>query len=784
MFLRTRTLLRAGQLPAPLRSAGARLQNTRLPAIACSTTTRPARQFSSARHLQNKSEAEIDTFVRDIKGTWGEYLPEGLLSPQEFAVYERYFGAPLRMLKEGESPEDFLDHDAPDSEALKPLEAGTMTLEDAEGKQIDIYEEVEEAVESHIKADSNLTPQEIRAYEQLSRDISNAYIQKNGDEDMEKTLENDFEADEYGDEEGSGMPGSYIRAHPLTKMGRFSTFPSTVEPPESLVLATGAFLSKVSNKHLDQSAHKVYGEHLEKSPISTTKKRNNSAEFRIHPSQPMVSDLEADVHFATVMPGLHAQALSTLAELRRRLGRDWVLNDVKRVLDVGTGGAGVVAWQSVIDAEIEANGPINSQDRKEKEEADPETNGTFKGTVIVASPTLRYRSAQFLENTTFLPRLPDFHPSNPKTSINTDKQTLQPRKYYDLVIATNTILPLNEDYKRKYHVENLWSLVNPNGGVLLMIEKGTPSGFEVIAGARHHLLKNRVSSPNSETRDDEPLPANANLDDPTNPLVAKEKGQIIAPCTNHEECPLYLHGPGVKGRKDFCHFKQKYIRPYYMQRVIKATGINHENLTYSYVAFRRGKDTRSDSTAVVDPQLEDFDTSVEPHTSPFTEEELRKHFHTLPRVIFEPFKRHKHVIIDVCAPSAKIERWTVPASFGKLVYHDARKSQWGDLWALGAKTKILRNISPGTPKKMGGGGKPEKLNLDKEGSGRSMDKVQRRVHKNNWKQIWLETKKSKAKQARADKAAMGNPVENAWRKERAEKFQKEKKESSDFSEDY
>jgi hypothetical protein len=61
-------------------------------------------------------------------------------------------------------------------------------------------------------------------------------------------------------------------------------------------------------------------------------------------------------------------------------------------------------------------------------------------------------------------------------------------------------------------------------------------------------------------------------------------------------------------------------------------------------------------------------------------------------------KRRGHIILEVCTPSAKIERWTVPRSFSKQAFRDARKARWGDLWALGAKTRIAKTIRMGMPR--------------------------------------------------------------------------------------
>lgn len=61
---------------------------------------------------------------------------------------------------------------------------------------------------------------------------------------------------------------------------------------------------------------------------------------------------------------------------------------------------------------------------------------------------------------------------------------------------------------------------------------------------------------------------------------------------------------------------------------------------------------------------------------------------TWPRIINQPIKRKGHVMMDLCGSSGELEKWTIPKSFSKEVYHDARKASKGDLWGLDAKTKI------------------------------------------------------------------------------------------------
>ena len=70
---------------------------------------------------------------------------------------------------------------------------------------------------------------------------------------------------------------------------------------------------------------------------------------------------------------------------------------------------------------------------------------------------------------------------------------------------------------------------------------------------------------------------------------------------------------------------------------------------------------------------------------------------TFPRLILPALKRRGHIILDVCTPAGTLERWTVPRSFSKQAFRDARKARWGDLWALGAKTRIPRSVRLGRP---------------------------------------------------------------------------------------
>lgn len=603
-----------------------------------------------------------EEYVRTVRERWGNNLPEGLLSPPERAVYERYYGQPGRILTAAEM-------EAP---------AEVVTLQDRDGGHVDVD------VSDVSGADVYLQDIEGSSREERERE-----------EQDEEQDEEDEDADE---------DDVLLRTHPLTSVGRFATFPHTIIVPPEVQLPTFDLLSSVPNKHLDQAAHKTLGgAGLPDSPVYHNKGGKNLSDVWLSVEDSRMSDISSAVFMAAVMPGYYAQALSALTELRRRLGGDWVLGGgdepgVTNILDVGAGGAAVLAWRNIMAAEHarrQDQTPGETEDPAAAAAADPVAG--LKATVVTAPDSLRHRVSRLLDNTIFLPRLPDRNPDNVtytpgQPALSFSPNPRQPRKVFDLIIATNNLLPLRESHMRKKRLRELWSHLSPTGGVLLFLEKGTPLGFEAVARARAALLTSYIASPDSDSR---PIGGNTGLS-PDDALIPKEPGAIIAPCTTHAPCPLFPNPHlGGAARRDWCRFSQRYERPSYMQRILGADRTNHEDLQYSYVAVRRGADYRAVPAVV--PRPDEFTTTDGSAVvaSPYSMAQLRRYAFTLPRTVLKPIKRRGHVILDVCTPAGAIERWTVPKSFGRAAFRDARKSRWGDLWALGAKTKVLRNIKIG-----------------------------------------------------------------------------------------
>lgn len=653
----------------------------------------------------------MEGVVRLVRQTYGESLPEHLLSSEEYSIYERLYGPPLLVEDvqpledlEGddesdgvEGPRNILLRENPEGDLEEVeyhdgtvgLRTDALLLENGNNTSIDMPQRL------HHDSDTVI-------HSELGQEGPSSVLQTKGlpDQDLvdeyNEVEEQDYEAEEdFEDVDDLDGDAEFTRAHPYTIAGRFSTSPSTIYlPRKSFVDPIASMLSDFSNKQLSEVARRTFGgpDLPYSTATPTSKQRIEQKPIALGASQSRMGEMEGNSYMAAVMPGAYVAVMSTLVEVRKRLGSDWIESLFKResgprVLDAGAGGAGIVAWREMLQAEWKRMQPEGSEK--------PVPLG--KATVLTGSSTLRHRSSRLLENTTFLPRLPDYVHVRHEPTLDDNAPPPQ-RKQFDVILAPHTLWPLKEDYMRKQSVQNLWSLLNPDGGVLILIEKGLPRGFEMIAAAREMILEKYISSPGSTMLEND-------IEDPTDErYTKKEPGMIIAPCTNHKSCPMYLTPGKSTARKDFCYFKQRFVRPSYLQRILGAKDRNHEDVQFSYVAFRRGRDERESSGLVQGDQATDAaffgyeqpEMSLPNLTADVANPETpRINTLGLPRAILPPIKRHGHVTLDLCTTAGRIERWTVPRSFSKQAYRDARKSKWGDLWALGAKTRVQRNIRIG-----------------------------------------------------------------------------------------
>lgn len=666
--------------------------------------------------------------ARRARQAFGHALPEGLLNEEAYKAYVRMFGEPVAVAAE-EEEEAAYGSSMGLGELDEEADIGTGILK--EGKDGSL-EELEFDPEEHEALEGRDDMEGLEA--QLQADIDNAMrAGRDGAQEVDDEVEEDTALYQPFEEEEPALdePADFQRTHPLTLENRFSTSPSTVQLPKyGFVKPINLILSAVSTKHLADAAHRTFG------GVGFPYSPSNPAYARTLPQKPIaldasqgkMSEMEADTFLAACMPQIYATVMSTVVETRKRLGSAWLENLLTKeggpkILDAGGAGAGVMAVREVLRAEWERMHEDLTPQR-DVAEASGQTGGaplsppTGRATVLTGSDTLRARASALLDDTTFLPRLPDY--------VHASDHTAAEKGKFDIIIASHTLWPMKEDFLRKQHIANLWSLLNQDGGVLVLIEKGVPRGFEMVAAAREMLIDTRIASPGAEEVLEELSAPGSGVKDG---VLQKEKGMIVAPCTNHSSCPMWQKG-STKGRKDLCHFEQRYIRPPFLQKMLGAKDKNHEDVSFSYLSVMRGRDLRDEHEEAITqgdeatdrafvgyedmsiaPTMAGLEEAFDPTAPAVADvdevygqpESTGPHSLRLPRMILPPLKRTGHVILDVCTPSGTLERWTVPRSFSKQAFRDARKSSWGDLWALGAKTRIPRNVRLGRGKEELGG---------------------------------------------------------------------------------
>lgn len=207
---------------------------------------------------------------------------------------------------------------------------------------------------------------------------------------------------------------------------------------------------------------------------------------------------------------------------------------------------------------------------------------------------------------------------------------------FDLIVSSYVLMEIRDQDSRDLLIENLFGKLAP-GGVLVIIDCGTPTGFRFIHRIREQFILNQIQHEGND-------PQNKNW-------------HIVAPCPHENACPLSLTG------KDWCHFDQRVQR---LPHNLYSKGSRKNNSDFekfSYLVIRKGPGPR--------------DEYVSEAAAPTSWE---KSFFW-PRVVMPAIKAGGHTLIDVCARSNNFERLTVskakPHGFG---YRFSRKLMWGDLW--------------------------------------------------------------------------------------------------------
>eukprot|EP00928_Gymnodinium_smaydae_P089131 TRINITY_DN73134_c0_g1_i1.p1 TRINITY_DN73134_c0_g1~~TRINITY_DN73134_c0_g1_i1.p1 ORF type:complete len:610 (-),score=83.42 TRINITY_DN73134_c0_g1_i1:65-1894(-) len=199
---------------------------------------------------------------------------------------------------------------------------------------------------------------------------------------------------------------------------------------------------------------------------------------------------------------------------------------------------------------------------------------------------------------------------------------------FDLITVSFVQMEIRGQESRDALIKQLWNRLSP-GGVLVLLEQGSPTGFRFMHHTRE-LLISRIGADNFH---------------------------FVAPCPHEGMCPVAITG------RDWCHFSQRVKRT---PHKVYCKGARHrdlEEVKFSFLCIRKGPGPRTRYASEKE--------------APTPEE--KSYF--WPRVLFPPIKAGQHVLIDVCSAPQNFERLSVskskPHHFG---YRWSRKAMWGDLF--------------------------------------------------------------------------------------------------------
>lgn len=228
--------------------------------------------------------------------------------------------------------------------------------------------------------------------------------------------------------------------------------------------------------------------------------RSNATTKSFHLSE----EILAKAYLAARLPATYAANSAALAAVTARLPHF----QPQSLLDVGAGPASATLaalqhWQSIRQL-----------------------------TLLEGSPAIQYWGGRLLASTDLI-----------LTWLLTDIRAGLPELAgHDLVILAYVLNELTAEV-RKSLIDQLWSLTK---GVLVIVEPGTPAGYQRLLAVRSQLLQ--------------------------------LKAQLVAPCPHATSCPLT--------GSDWCHFSVRVARSR-MHRLSKQGELGYEDEKYSYLVVAR-----------------------------------------------------------------------------------------------------------------------------------------------------------------------------------------------------
>lgn len=381
----------------------------------------------------------------------------------------------------------------------------------------------------------------------------------------------------------------------------FPTRPMQVEIPVRLNHRIHE-LTRHKGFHIQQHANKLSTALRQRTrvrPGESTAQRDHRATASQHHDQlnPIGYDVpQALAYCVHRLPAVYACTSRVLQEIRWRRP-EW---SPQSVIDLGSG-PGTMVWST--------------------KEVWPEIQ-SFVG--IEPSEGMRYcaeRLLRGLKHVRYMRYLP---------KVATEK--------HDLSVASYVLseLPSSE---RLDHVRQLWDHTQ-EGGLMVLVEPGTPLGFEILLNVRESLLKG-----------------------------AHAAAKVVAPCPHHHACPMPADS--------WCHFSQRLQRIPVQVRSKKDASKNWEDEKFSYLVLEKE------------------------HREPQQQKQHLQADETWDRIVHQPQKKGRHVIFSVCSRSSGNMETHIVAkgTHGKHMYRDARKSAWGDGFHFSQSPRATKRNIPAKKRK-------------------------------------------------------------------------------------
>ncbi|KAL8274554.1 hypothetical protein Esti_001520 [Eimeria stiedai] len=212
---------------------------------------------------------------------------------------------------------------------------------------------------------------------------------------------------------------------------------------------------------------------------------------------------------------------------------------------------------------------------------------------------------------------------------------------FDLVLLPHALLrSVDGQASRHSLLRDMWKRVKP-GGLMVLLERGTVTGFRVLASARELFICE----------------------------LGTDKFHFVSPCPHEAACPLALTG------RDWCHFGQRVRRvPHHLYcKGSRAKSIEEEKFSFLVVGKGPGPRTKYPSLAAAEAAAAS----------------AQEQSFFWPRLVAPPIKAREHVLLDVCAAPHHFERIAVSKHMPHAAgYKPARHAAWGDLWRF--PRKIIR----------------------------------------------------------------------------------------------